>query len=78
MRPENTRTRDAQADAPAHRGRRWHVVLLAADMHIDDRLAVVALDGDDAETAHVVEVFRSVFTPWREGARRLSAILWIG
>ena len=34
------------------------------------------------ETAHVVEVSRSVFTPWREGARRLCAvaapILWIG
>ena len=40
---------------PAGR-RQQHVVALGADLHVDDRLALVELHGDLAVAAHVDEV----------------------
>ena len=53
---EHAHLRHREADALAAIGGQQHVVLLGADLHVDDRLAVLELHGDDAGRPHVGEI----------------------
>ena len=53
---EHAHVGDGEADALAAGGRQQHVVALGADLHVDDRLALPELHGDDAGAADIDEV----------------------
>ena len=56
-RPLNTlHVVDRKADALAARGRQQHVVLVGADLHVDNSLALVEPHGDLAGAVHLGEV----------------------
>ncbi len=60
---------DGKADALAAGGGQQHVVVLGADLHVDDRLVVVELHGDDAGAPHVDEVGQFVAADVAAGGR---------
>ena len=53
---EHPHVGDREADALAVRRGEQHVVVLGRDLHVDDRLALVELHGDDAGAPHVDEI----------------------
>ena len=53
---EDAHVGDGEADALAAGGGQQHVVALGADLHVDDRLALLELHGDDAGAADIDEV----------------------
>ena len=69
-RPLKTRTSvDAEADALAARRRQQDVVVLAADLHVDDVVALVELHGDLAVAVDVDEVGQLVAAHTAGGRR---------
>ncbi len=53
---ENAHVVDGKADALASRGGQQHVVLLGADLHVDNAVALGELHGDDAGPPHVGKI----------------------
>ena len=66
---EHAHVVDGEADALAAGGGQQHVVALGADLHVDDRLVLVELHGDDAGAADIDEVGQLVAADIAAGGR---------